>query len=256
MSDASANVSVSATAQASTAEEGAKADETSEGVDALYREALNEYKAGKIDIGTLNDRYEHIAIKFPIAGSFVAAKEELFAYLDKTNPALGRAVRTIYGGIETGARTGAALSAQAALLAASNYGAAPAGVASAAALLGAAAYPIGLGVAVGSILMTFLGGGHMSPEEALLYAENLAKSRKEAIRILWILNDGKHSGERWIAEHLGVLAQLENLREYPFVRSRLEAGTLHVNGWVFDISSGAVFDYEPEEGEFKAIAAE
>ena len=50
-----------------------------------------------------------------------------------------------------------------------------------------------------------------------------------------------------------VLGQLENLREYPFVRNRVEAGTLRVNGWVFDISSGAVFDYDPEEGEFKAI---
>jgi carbonic anhydrase len=50
-----------------------------------------------------------------------------------------------------------------------------------------------------------------------------------------------------------VLAQLENLRDYSFVASRLEAGTLHVNGWVFDISSGAVFDYDPEEGDFKAL---
>lgn len=50
-----------------------------------------------------------------------------------------------------------------------------------------------------------------------------------------------------------VLAQLENLRDYPFVGRRLEAGTLHVSGWVFDISSGAVFDYDPDEGEFKAI---
>jgi carbonic anhydrase len=50
-----------------------------------------------------------------------------------------------------------------------------------------------------------------------------------------------------------VLAQLENLRDYPFVAKRLEAGTLGVNGWVFDISSGAVFDYDPEEGDFKAL---
>lgn len=50
-----------------------------------------------------------------------------------------------------------------------------------------------------------------------------------------------------------VLGQLENLRDYPFVASRIEKGTLQVNGWVFDISSGAVFDYDPDEGEFKAL---
>ncbi len=53
-----------------------------------------------------------------------------------------------------------------------------------------------------------------------------------------------------------VLAQLENLRDYPFVGRRLEAGTLHVSGWVFDISSGAVFAYDPVEGEFNAIRSE
>jgi carbonic anhydrase len=52
-----------------------------------------------------------------------------------------------------------------------------------------------------------------------------------------------------------VLAQLERLREYPFVASRLERGALHVNGWVFDISSGEVFDYDPDEGEFKRLSA-
>jgi carbonic anhydrase len=53
-----------------------------------------------------------------------------------------------------------------------------------------------------------------------------------------------------------VLGQLENLRDYPFVASRLEAGKLHVSGWVFDISSGAVFDYDPDDGEFKRLRAE
>jgi carbonic anhydrase len=47
-----------------------------------------------------------------------------------------------------------------------------------------------------------------------------------------------------------VLAQLENLREYRFVAERLEAGKLQLSGWVFDISSGQVYDYDPGVGEF------
>jgi carbonic anhydrase len=47
-----------------------------------------------------------------------------------------------------------------------------------------------------------------------------------------------------------VLAQLEHLREYPFVAKRMDEGKLQVNGWIFDVRRGAVFDYDPEHGEF------
>jgi carbonic anhydrase len=50
-----------------------------------------------------------------------------------------------------------------------------------------------------------------------------------------------------------VLAQLENLREYPFISQRLEADTLHVNGWVFDLAAGQVFNFDPEVGEFTSL---
>ena len=51
-----------------------------------------------------------------------------------------------------------------------------------------------------------------------------------------------------------VLAQLEHLREYPFVASRMDAGKLQVNGWIFDVGKGEVFDYEPEYGEFLSLS--
>jgi len=51
-----------------------------------------------------------------------------------------------------------------------------------------------------------------------------------------------------------VLAQIEHLREYPFVAERLEAGKLHVNGWIFDVGRGEVFDFDPEYGEFLSLS--
>ncbi|HYQ05022.1 MAG TPA: carbonic anhydrase [Polyangiaceae bacterium] len=51
-----------------------------------------------------------------------------------------------------------------------------------------------------------------------------------------------------------VLAQIEHLREYPFVAERMDAGKLHVNGWVFDVGRGEVFDYDPEYGEFLSLS--
>lgn len=47
-----------------------------------------------------------------------------------------------------------------------------------------------------------------------------------------------------------VLVQLENLRQFPFVASRLEKGALKINGWVFKIETGQVFDYDPTQGQF------
>ncbi len=47
-----------------------------------------------------------------------------------------------------------------------------------------------------------------------------------------------------------VLAQLEHLREYPFIANRLETGKLRLNGWIFDVGKGQVFDYDPEHDEF------
>jgi carbonic anhydrase len=56
-----------------------------------------------------------------------------------------------------------------------------------------------------------------------------------------------------VAVQENVLAQLENLREYPFIADRLDNQTLHISGWVFDLARGEVFDYDPEAGEFAPL---
>lgn len=47
-----------------------------------------------------------------------------------------------------------------------------------------------------------------------------------------------------IAEN--VLTQIENLRTYPVVRSRLYQGKLKIYAWIYDIDSGEVSAYDPE----------
>jgi carbonic anhydrase len=51
-----------------------------------------------------------------------------------------------------------------------------------------------------------------------------------------------------------VLVQLENLRTLPAVASRLTRGDLHLHGWVYKIETGEVFAFDPECGQFVAIA--
>lgn len=60
------------------------------------------------------------------------------------------------------------------------------------------------------------------------------------------------SGEQKLtaAAQENVLAQLENLRVYPFIAKRLESGKLRVSGWIYDVGKGEIFSYDPEQGEF------
>ena len=56
---------------------------------------------------------------------------------------------------------------------------------------------------------------------------------------------------RWKAAiELNVVSQLDNVRSYSFVADALEAGSLQLHGWVYDIAAGEVVDYDSERGRF------
>jgi carbonic anhydrase len=48
--------------------------------------------------------------------------------------------------------------------------------------------------------------------------------------------------------------QLENIRTFDFVAERLDRGSLKMNGWVFKIATGEVFDYDPVAEQFLLLA--
>lgn len=56
-----------------------------------------------------------------------------------------------------------------------------------------------------------------------------------------------------IAIEENVLLQLENLRTFDFVARRLDEGTLKMSGWVYKISTGDVFDFDPVSGQFVRV---
>jgi len=53
-----------------------------------------------------------------------------------------------------------------------------------------------------------------------------------------------------------VLQQLEHLRTHPTVRDRLQAGTLRLHAWWFDIRHADVYAFEPEKGRFVILDEE
>lgn len=53
-----------------------------------------------------------------------------------------------------------------------------------------------------------------------------------------------------------VLAQLDHLRTFPCVASRLRAGSITLHGWVYDISTGGVRVYDEEAQAFSTLGNE
>ena len=59
------------------------------------------------------------------------------------------------------------------------------------------------------------------------------------------LQDSPH-----LVERAAVRGSVENLMTFPFIRERVEAGTLHLHGWWFDIETGDLWVIDPRTSAF------
>ena len=50
-----------------------------------------------------------------------------------------------------------------------------------------------------------------------------------------------------------VLVQIEHLRTQPAVAAALARGGLRLHAWVYEIETGLVFAYDPEQGQYQPI---
>jgi carbonic anhydrase len=75
----------------------------------------------------------------------------------------------------------------------------------------------------------------------------------EATRRLLKDNYSEYEGEALldIAIAENVLTQIENLKTYPSVRSRLQQGKLYIYGWLYEIESGEVQAFNPLTQQFE-----
>lgn len=56
-----------------------------------------------------------------------------------------------------------------------------------------------------------------------------------------------------LTEKLSVVSQIENLLTYPYVKERVENGTLFIHGWIYDIENGNIEYYDPDSCTFKSL---
>jgi len=55
-------------------------------------------------------------------------------------------------------------------------------------------------------------------------------------------------------ERRGVVVSLENLDTFPWIRQRVEVGTLQIHGWYFDLEAGALWAYDRPTDAFQKLA--
>jgi len=56
-----------------------------------------------------------------------------------------------------------------------------------------------------------------------------------------------------LTEKLSIITQIENLLTYPSVKKRVDAGEINIHGWLYDIGTGGIDYYDPDESEFKEL---
>jgi carbonic anhydrase len=65
------------------------------------------------------------------------------------------------------------------------------------------------------------------------------------------------TAQRWErAIEINVLTQLDHLRTHPSVADAAARGQLNLHGWVYELETGEVRQYEPEAGRFLSLGAQ
>lgn len=80
---------------------------------------------------------------------------------------------------------------------------------------------------------------------------NIAQRAKE--RVLTDLPQASQEDQMCACEEAAILVSLENLLTFPWIRERVQNGSLVLHGWLFDIDHGSMIAYNPYHGRFEAL---
>ena len=97
------------------------------------------------------------------------------------------------------------------------------------------------------------GGHHGEPDEFIGPWVEIA--RKALRHVLETMPGAGTEDKAHACELLSVRYSLEALRTFPWIRSRVEAGTLALHGWYFDLRSGELLEYDEERDLFHPLVS-
>jgi carbonic anhydrase len=82
---------------------------------------------------------------------------------------------------------------------------------------------------------------------------SIAEAARE--RVLRELPGESEAVQARACERNAISLSLENLMSFPWIRDRVDAGTLALHGWYFDIDAGELLAYSAETGSFLPLVA-
>ncbi|SFZ98414.1 Carbonic anhydrase [hydrothermal vent metagenome] len=91
---------------------------------------------------------------------------------------------------------------------------------------------------------------------ALLHTKNWLTlgMKAKSFAVLTLGEDAEKEKLYRLTEKLSVVSQIENLLTYPEVKAGVKSNTIHIHGWIYDIESGEIEYYDPDEGVFKPLS--
>jgi carbonic anhydrase len=78
-------------------------------------------------------------------------------------------------------------------------------------------------------------------------------NKAKSIALLSLGKESDKTALLRLTEKLSVVSQIENLLTYPYVKEKVDAGTLYIHGWMYDIENGEIEYYDPDEHEFLSL---
>lgn len=94
-------------------------------------------------------------------------------------------------------------------------------------------------------------GGVANPDSYMADWMCLAESARASV--MAEMPDASLEEKLHACEQRAILVSLKNLMTFPWVRERVEGGTLTLHGWYFDIEHGQLLCFNAAEGCFKAL---
>jgi len=78
-------------------------------------------------------------------------------------------------------------------------------------------------------------------------------AKAKSFALMSLGEDAEEEKLHRLTEKLSVVSQIENLLTYPSVKRGVANNSIHIHGWMYDMVSGDIEYYDPDDGVFKKL---
>jgi len=89
-------------------------------------------------------------------------------------------------------------------------------------------------------------------EKTMLHTKKWLTLGEKAKSLALLVTDENAPKEELLrlTEKLSIISQIENILTYPSVKEKVDAGEIHIHGWMYDLESGNIDYYDPDVSKF------